>query len=76
MNPDDPQSAIALDDYFLVNLRMSYEPPSFTSDKFRRPIKLSLYVKNLFDEDAVETLTGTNNRIAGRNFFGSIEYRF
>ena len=66
----EDHSMRTLESYTLINLRLSYELPA------RRTLTLSLYGKNLLDEEVLETLTGVKNQIAGRQFYGGLRLRF
>lgn len=64
-----------LDGYTLANLRLSYDLP-FQPGGGRQAPRISLYGRNLLDEDYIETLVGVNTRLAGRRFYGSFELWF
>jgi iron complex outermembrane receptor protein len=59
--------------YALVNARVNYELPFRTAG---RPIRLSLFGNNLLDKRPEETIVGTPNDLAGREFFAQIEVHF
>jgi outer membrane receptor protein involved in Fe transport len=59
--------------YALVNARVNYELPFRTTG---RPIRLSLFGNNLLDKRPEETVVGTPNDLAGREFFAQIEVHF
>lgn len=63
-----------LNRYAYANLRLTYDVP-FDIGRFRRPLRLKLYGRNLLDETPRETLIGVDSRVAGREFFGGIEFR-
>jgi iron complex outermembrane receptor protein len=58
--------------YTLVNARVNYELPLHTA----RPIRLSLIGNNLLDKRPEETVLGTPDFIAGREFFAQVEIHF
>jgi iron complex outermembrane receptor protein len=62
------------DGYALVNLRLSYELP-FLSGRTKRWLRFNFYARNLLDEKPNETVIGVNNSLAGREFFGGLEFR-
>ncbi len=62
-----------LDDYALLNIALSYVLPLGDS-RGNKPWRVSFYAKNLLDEEPYETLNGVDGRIAGREFFLSLEY--
>ena len=64
-----------LDGYVLANARVSYDLP-FTTDKSQTPFRLSLYVKNIFDERPRETLIGVDTRLVGREVFAGLTFGF
>lgn len=66
---------VVLDSRTLVNLRLNYEIPG----RWRpngRPARISLYGKNLLDEEDPETLIGLPSELAGRTFYGGFEFYF
>jgi len=60
--------------YTYVNLRFSYELP-FLADRGKQSLRFNFYIRNLLDEKPQETVVGVNNVLAGREFFGGIEFR-
>ena len=64
-----------LDGYVLANARVSYDLP-FTTDRSQTPWRLSLYVKNIFDERPRETLIGVDTRLVGREAFMGLTFGF
>ena len=61
------------DAYALLNTRVSYDLPF--GDR-ARPLRLSLYLKNLLDQRPRETLVGVDTRLTGREFFGGLTVGF
>lgn len=60
--------------YTYVNLRFTYQVP-FPAERLRHSLRLNFYIRNLLDEKPRETVVGVNNLMAGREFFGGIEFR-
>jgi iron complex outermembrane receptor protein len=58
--------------YTLMNARVSYDVPFVHS----RPIRFTLFGNNLLNKRPEETIVGTENRLAGREFFGQVEVNF
>jgi iron complex outermembrane receptor protein len=58
--------------YTLLNARVSYDLPFVHS----RPIRFTLFGNNLLDKRPEETIVGSENRLAGREFFGQLEVNF
>jgi hypothetical protein len=58
--------------YTLLNARVSYDMPLIHS----RPIRFTLFGNNLLNKRPEETIVGTENRLAGRGFFGQVEVNF
>lgn len=69
----DPSTGLE-DAYTYVNLRFMYEVP-FVTRRFKQNPRLNFQVRNLLDETPRETVVGVNNVMAGREFFGGIEFR-
>lgn len=61
--------------YVLLNLRLNYDLP-FDPARTPVPVRLSVYLKNLFNERPYETLTGVDTRLVGREIFGGITFGF
>lgn len=61
-----------LPSYTLLNARVSYDVPFVHS----RPIRFTLFGNNLLNKRPEETIVGTENRLAGRGFFGQVEVNF
>lgn len=60
--------------YTYINLRFMYEVP-FVKQPLGYRLRLNFQVRNLLNERPRETVVGVNNRMAGREFFGGIEFR-
>ncbi len=58
--------------YALVNARVNYDLPFRTG----RPLRLSLFGNNLLDKRPEETIVGSQNKLAGREFFAQVEVHF
>lgn len=74
-DPSLLQRSPVLEAYTLLDSRLSYDLPFDVGQK-KRPVRLSLYGKNLLDERPRETLIGVNTSIAGREFFGELSVDF
>lgn len=64
-----------LDAYTLVNLRLSYDLP-FQFGGARQAPRISLLVKDVFDEAPVETLIPFDLHLPGREVFASLDFDF
>lgn len=62
-------STHALPSYALVNGRVSYDIPNTR-------LRATLFGNNLLNKRPEETIVGSENRLAGREFFGQLEMRF
>ena len=62
-----------LESYALLDSRISYDLP--IGDR-TRPLRLSLYLKNLLDKQPRETLVGVDTRLTGREFFAGLTVGF
>jgi outer membrane receptor protein involved in Fe transport len=58
-----------LPSYALVNARVSYDIPNTR-------LRTTLFGNNLLNKRPEETIIGSVNRLAGREFFGQVEMRF
>lgn len=65
----------ALDSYAYLNARFSYDLPLRVGTQ-KNPLRIKFYCRNLLDERPRETLVGVNTTVAGREFFGGIEFTF
>ena len=65
-------AAPPLPSYTLLNARVSYDVPFVHS----RPIRFTLFGNNLLNKRPEETIVGSENRLAGREFFGQVEVNF
>ena len=72
--PTDPNPR-PLPAYAIVNSKVRWRLP-FTRGDGDRPMSLHLTGRNLLDEEVFETLTGFGGRIAGRELFVGVDYRF
>lgn len=61
--------------YTLLNARLSYDLPLRAGGK-DRPLRLSVFGNNLLNKRPEETITGSPNRIVGREFFAQLEVHF
>jgi outer membrane receptor for ferrienterochelin and colicins len=64
-----------MDAYTLVNLRLSYDLP-FQFGGARQAPRVSVFVKDVFDEAPVETLIPFNLHLPGREVFASLDFDF
>ena len=62
-----------LEGYALVNTRVSYDLPFGNRS---RPVRLSVYLKNLLDKHPAETLIGVNTALTGREAFAGLTFSF
>ena len=72
--PQDP-TVRPLDDYLYLHFRTDFNLPAAwlgTNDR----LKISVNARNLTDERAIETLTGVDAHVSGREFFIGLEYDF
>ena len=61
-----------------VNFRLSYDLP-FDMGNIEKPVRLSVYGRNLLDETPIEYGDFPNlekDQLAGREFFGEVAFRF
>lgn len=58
--------------YALLNARVNYDLPLRTA----RPLRLSVFGNNLLNKRPEETIIGSINRLAGREFFAQLEVHF
>jgi iron complex outermembrane receptor protein len=75
---EDPSllfSTPSLEGYALLDSRISYDLPFDVGTK-KRPLRLTVYGKNLLDKHPRETLIGVNTSLVGREFFGEISLDF
>ena len=64
-----------LPSYTLLNARLSWDIP-WEVPGLAGPIRLSVIGSNLLDKQVKETLLGADATIAGREFFGQVDFRF
>ncbi|MEM7356020.1 MAG: TonB-dependent receptor, partial [Acidobacteriota bacterium] len=65
-----------LDAYTLLNARLSWDAP-VRIGRSSEGLRLSVYGKNLLDEDEIdETFLPINQHLPGRTFYGAIEIRY
>jgi iron complex outermembrane receptor protein len=64
-----------LPSYGLLNARVTYDLPIAAIGK-DRPIRVSLFGNNLLNKRPEETIIGSVNRLAGREFFAQLEVHF
>ncbi len=64
-----------LEAYTLVNLRLSWDLP-ISLGRAARGLRLSVYGKNLLDEEIRETFLPIDMQLPGSTFYGSVEVQF
>ena len=64
-----------LEDFTLVNLRLSYDAPIRIGNA-AEGLRFSVYGKNLLDEEYVETFLPIDMTLAGATYYGAIELRY
>lgn len=69
------QKVSPLHDYGYLNLRFNYKPP-ITVHKAKDPLILSVYLKNLLDNQPEETFLGEKSTAPGREVFFGVELMF
>jgi len=68
-NFQDPR-VTPIDSYGLLNAKASYDLPTLPN------VRLSIIGNNLTNERPRETLVGVDTTLAGRQFFGEVEWRY
>lgn len=69
------RSTARLDSYTLVNLRLSWDAP-VRLGRSSEAVRLSVYCKNLLNEEVVETFLPIDMQLAESTFYGVIEIRY
>ena len=64
-----------LEDYTLVNLRLSWDAPVRLGSS-AEALRFTVYGKNLLDEEYVETFLPIDLQLAGATYYGAIELRY
>ena len=64
-----------LDDYTLVNVRVSWDAPVRIGSA-SQGLRLSLYGMNLLDEEVEETFLPIDMQLPGSTFYGAVEIRY
>lgn len=64
-----------LEDYTLLNARLSWDAP-LRLGRSAEALRLSVYGKNLLDEEYRETLLPIDMHLPGTTYYGSVELRF
>jgi len=72
---NDVDRVARLSSYALVNARLSYELPLVLPNA-SRPLRFSVYGKNLLDERPRETFVGIDSSLVGRTFYGAFDLGF
>lgn len=70
-NPSNKKTV--LDSYAYLNLRAKYRIP-IKIGRIRNPLTFSFTIKNITDENAIETLVNSSSELPGREFFIGFEY--
>lgn len=72
---DPARSTATLDEYTVVNVKLSYEPP-VRLGAAERGLRFSLIGKNVFDEEYVETLLPIDMQLPLSTWYGAVELSF